>query len=471
MTSRRKFLSTLSALPLVASAVWPKSGAAAPQRPNFLILLTDDQRFDTIRALGQSEVVTPNLDRLVKRGVTFTHCQTQGGLSGAICMPSRAQLMTGRSVFQVHREIVDRQNQPDPEVLTFPEVLRRNGYVTFHTGKWHNGPVLFQRSFSQGAEIFFGGMSDQLRVPVFDYSPDGTYPKEKMRVREKFSSEMFADATVQFLRGHDQSKPFLCFTSFTSPHDPRMAPQRFADRFPEARVKIPKNFLPQHPFDNGEMKVRDELLAPFPRTEAEIRKHIAGYYAMVAEVDDNIGRILDTLEQSGAAANTYIIFAGDNGLAVGQHGLLGKQNLYDHSIRVPLIISGPDIPQGRRNGSLCQLMDLAPTVSEMAGVPLPTMTQGQSLLGAAKSGGVVNRDATISAYRNVQRAIRTRDWKLIEYQVNGTRTTQLFHLSRDPWEMRDLSGEAAQAARIRELRARMVRLLREAGDGADWLEA
>jgi arylsulfatase A-like enzyme len=302
--------------------VFGSAAALAGKRPNFIVLLTDDQRFDTVRALWGGQVLTPHMDRLVRRGVAFTNACTQGGLTGAICMPSRAQLLTGRSVFRVHQGIVERQERPDPEMVTFPETLRRAGYQTFATGKWHNGAALFQRSFESGDNIFFGGMGDQIQLPVQPYDASGKYPKERVRPAGKFSSELFSDTAVRFLRERDRSKPYLLYVAYTSPHDPRMAPARYADLFPPSGLKLPKNFLPQHPFDNGEMKVRDEMLAGFPRTEDEIRKHLAGYYAMIAEVDAQIGRVLDAIDDD----NTYVIFAGDNGLAVGQHGLMGKQN-------------------------------------------------------------------------------------------------------------------------------------------------
>jgi arylsulfatase A-like enzyme len=458
MTTRRRFLGSLCSAPL----------AASPRRPNFLLLLTDDQRFDTIRALGYREAVTPNMDRLVRRGVAFTHAQTQGGLTGAICMPSRAQILTGRTVFEVHRDIVDRQQNPDPAVLTFPEQLRKHGYETFHTGKWHNGPALFQRSFSSGARIFFGGMSDHLQVPVHDYAPGGRYPNENARTGEKFSSELFSDAAIAFLNSRDRSRPFLLSVAYTSPHDPRMAPPRFAALFPPERAALPRNFLPRHPFDNGEMKVRDELLAPFPRTPGEIRRHIAAYYAMIAEVDHHIGRVLDALDRSGDASNTYIVFAGDNGLAVGRHGLLGKQNLYDHSLRVPLVIAGPGIPAGRRNESLCCLMDIAPTICDLAGVPLPTATAARSLATAAATGRLIAREETVSAYRDCQRALRTRDWKLILYNVNGVRTTQLFNLNADPGETLNLASDLRHVKLAAALRETLARTLKQHGDASSW---
>ena len=134
-------------------------------------------------------------------------------------------------------------------------------------------------------------------------------------------------------------------------------------------IELPRNFLPEHPIDNGNLRGRDEMLAGFPRTPDEVRRHIAAYYGMISEVDAQIGRVLDTVEQSGQAENTYIIWAGDNGLAVGQHGLFGKQNMYDHSLRVPMVISGPGIAGGRKVDGMCHVMDLCPTICDLAGVP------------------------------------------------------------------------------------------------------
>jgi arylsulfatase A-like enzyme len=431
-----------------------------------VILLTDDQRFDTIRALGNNVVRTPNMDRLVSRGVAFTHACTQGGLSGAICMPSRAQFMTGLSMFRAHQRIVDHQETPDPAVRTFPERLRAEGHLTFATGKWHNGPVLFHRSFSHGANIFFGGMFDHLKTPVHDFDPTGKYPKDRARVTGKFSSEMFSDAAIHFLEQRDRSKPYVAYVAFTSPHDPRMAPARFRDLYPPERMDVPKNFLPEHPFDIGSLKIRDELLAPFPRTREEVRKHMAAYYAMISEVDYHIGRVLDAVEKSEDAHNTYIIFAGDNGLAVGQHGLFGKQSLYDHSLRVPLVISGPGIPVNRRAQTLCHIMDLCPTILDLAGVPVPDV-EGQSLRPALSTQSIAVRRSVISAYINFQRAIRTDTHKLILYNVAGKRRMQLFDLENDPSEMHNLAADRVQKSRIAELKSAMKQQLKQAGDPVD----
>jgi arylsulfatase A-like enzyme len=334
--------------------------------------------------------------------------------------------------------------------------------VTFGTGKWHNGTALFNRSFSSGGAIFFGGMDDHSQTTIHDYDPAGRYPASAGRPSAKFSSRTFAETALTFLRTHDRNTPYLLYVAFTSPHDPRMAPKHFEAMYSPKKVRLPKNFRPQHPFDNGELKVRDELLAGFPRTEEEVRKHIAGYYAMISEVDHQIGRILDAVGRSA-----WVVFASDNGLAVGQHGLMGKQNLYDHSWRVPMIISGPNVPRNRRADTLCYLMDLCPTILEIAGVPVPSGLEARSLRPSLENPDASVRDCVIGAYRQVQRAIRTDQWKLILYNVAGQRTTQLFDLRTDPLETKNLADRPELSPRIAELTALLQRELKEAGDGTD----
>ena len=450
MLHRRQFLSSL-ATPLLAQ-----------RRPlNIVVLFTDDQRFSTIRALGNREISTPNMDRLVRSGTAFTHAHIMGGTTGAVCVPSRAMLMTGQGLYRVHRSIVEPQKYPEAAKKPFhlfPEVFRQAGYDTFGCGKWHNQPELYARCFSSGGPIFFGGMSDQNHVSVADFNPAGQYPPNQRRTADRYSSEMFASAAVDFLRQRKPAgNPFLAYVAFTSPHDPRTAPAPFAAMYSPEKVSLPKNFRPEHGFDNGELKVRDELLAGFPRTEAEVRRHLADYYAMVSEVDAQIGRVLDTLDATGLAENTLVVFAGDNGLAVGQHGLMGKQNVYDHSVRVPLVLRGPGIPRGRRDASLVYTIDVFPTLCRQAGLAIPSTVEGTDLFTGPR------RDSIFCGYRTFMRSVRTKDdWKLIRYTVNGTERVQLFNLRADPDEMNDLS--ATQPSRVAQLRARLASWQREQDD-------
>jgi arylsulfatase A-like enzyme len=433
---------------LAALAAATAAPLRAADRPNVLVLISDDQRFDALAALGNGQVQTPHMDGLVRRGFTFTHAFCMGSTVDAVCAPSRAMLMTGRTLYHTPIEI--------PNALPiWPEVMRRAGYTTFATGKWHNGPASFARGFGDGAAIFFGGMANHLRVPVHDFDPSGRYDEKDARIGNAFSSELFADAAIGFLRKHPRDKPFFLYTAFTAPHDPRMPPKEYAARYDPNRIPLPRNFLPQHPFDNGELKVRDELLAPWPRTPEEIKRHLADYYGMITHLDAQIGRILQALEETGQAQNTVIVFTSDHGLAIGSHGLLGKQNLYDHSMRPPLILAGPGVPPGGKSDALCYLLDLFPTVCELTGVPAPPTVEGKSLVPILTGKEPRVRDSVFGAYRDVQRMVRTEDWKLIRYpRINKT---QLFDVRNDPDELHDLAGDPGQAGRVKEMTA----LLRE----------
>jgi arylsulfatase A-like enzyme len=443
-----------------ASLALAGRSGAQERRPNILFLFADDQRFDTIGALRNPAIETPNMDRLVGTGTAFTHCFIMGSTIGAVCVCSRASLITGR-----HLYTAPRTPKESDGLALWPKVFRDAGYKTFGTGKWHNGPWSYAQSFAHGASIFFGGMSDHLKVPVHDFDPTGQYPKEKQYVGSKFSSELFSDAAVDFLKQHSGESPFFMYVSYTAPHDPRMAPKEYADRYPPDKIELPPNFMPEHPFDNGEMRIRDEKLAPWPRTPEIIREHIAAYYAMITHLDAQIGRVLQALDESGQASNTIIIFGGDNGLAVGQHGLLGKQNLYDPSVRVPLIFSGPGIPVGERLDSLVYLHDIFPTTCELVGLPIPETVESKSLVPLLSGEEEKPYDSILAAYSDVQRMVRDERWKLIRYPYVDR--TQLFDMAVDPWEMHDLSGDPQHAARMEALMGELKAWQERVGDKLD----
>ncbi len=426
-------------------------------RPNILFLFTDDQRFDAVGALGNPEVITPNMDRLVEQGTTFTHATIQGSICPAVSLPSRAMLMTGRSLYHAPRDCGD--------FVTLPQHLQAHGYTTFGTGKWHNQPSSYARSFSDGGRIFYGGMSDHLEVPVYDFHPDGEYPEEDRYIGKEFSSELFSDAAIDFLGRYDEDAPFMAYVSYTAPHDPRMAPKEYEDLYDPARINVPENFSPVHPFDNGEMVIRDEMLAPFPRTPEIVQEHIAAYYAMITHLDAHIGRVLQTLEETGRADDTIIVFAGDNGLAVGQHGLMGKQNMYDHSIRVPLVLTGPGIPEGQRSDALCYLLDVFPTLCDVVDLPTPDSVEGRSLApivqGSSDAGGY---ESLFFAYMDCQRAVRDDRWKLVEYFGEADRVTQLFDLAADPHETANLASAPDMDEQVKRLRGELERWQREIDD-------
>ena len=441
-------------------------------KPNVLLILADDMRGATLGVAGKEPVLTPNLDALSQESLRFTNAHIMGGTNGAVSMPSRAMLMTGKYLYSL-----DKEGARIPEEQkTIGETLRAAGYETWHIGKWHSDYRSFNRTFSGGDDIFFGGMADHWNVPLHHYSPEGEYGKKRPVIKNFFYSnkpeyqtgeylysgrhsvDIFTESACRFLENREAGDtPFFLSLAYISPHDPRTMPKEFEALYENNEsVVLPSNFLKQHPFDNGELVIRDEQLAATPRNETEVLRHIQQYYAMISHLDQGIGKVIEALKASGAYDNTIIVFAADNGLAVGQHGLMGKQNVYEHSVGIPLMIKpagNSDIRIGVTD-CLCYLIDLFPTLCDLTGTSIPETVDGTSLSPVLYSGKPV-REYLYFAYRDTQRAVSDGTWKLIEYHVNGERTTQLFHLKEDPMEQTNLYGERKYTSIVRRLRKQM----------------
>lgn len=464
------------ALPGLLSLATAVAPCAQPRPRNVVILYSDDHSHHALGVAGNREVLTPNLDRLASRGMRFTQAHVMGGHQGAVCVPSRAMLLTGR---YVNRLPGDGSTIP-ADFRSLPEVLRERGYTTYHTGKWHSDKASHHRMFSAAGDVFFGGMhfprdGGQEHPTVYAFDPSGVWPESLRRRADTFSSALYAENAIRFLSTSEaRERPFLCYVAFTSPHDPRTPPARWAARYDPARITLPGNFLPQHPFDNGDLRVRDEQLLPRPLHPDTVRKDIAAYYAMVSEMDEQVGRILDALRDNGLADSTLVVFAGDNGLAMGRHGLLGKQNLYEHSIRVPMLMAGPGIPAGTRYDGFIYLSDIAPTLLDLLGLPRPESFEALSHASVLRHPEKRLRERIYNIYGNWSRSIKTADGlKLILYNVDGRQREQLFDLSADPLETRDLSADPSHHERKARLRELLRQEMRDTHDdldidAADW---
>jgi arylsulfatase A-like enzyme len=444
-------------LVLMVSPTFVADVSPAAGRPNILFLIADDQRADTIRAYGNPHIKTPNLDKLVDAGFSCRGNYIFGGNSGAVCMPSRAMLMSGKTWFHI-----DTATLKGTKLL--PELLREKGYQTFGTGKWHNGESSWLRSFERGTSIFFGGMADHTRVPINDLDADGKLTR--MRTGEKFSSELFADAAIGFLKSHDRGRPFFAYVAFTAPHDPRQPPEPYRAAYYRHLPPLPANFLPQLPFDNGMMQGgRDEDLAAWPRTEAVIRDQIAEYYGLITHMDEQIGRILAALKETGQADNTIVIYTADNGLALGSHGLLGKQNVFEHSMRVPLILAGPGIPRGRSTTAFTYLLDLFPTFCDVLALERPSGLEGESLRPLWEGRAERVRDSVFLPFLQIQRAVRDERWKLVAYPKISH--LQLFDLKTDPEEMTNLIDRQEHVGHVERLLTLMKNWQAKVGDAVE----
>ncbi len=399
-----------------------------------MFFFTDDQRWDTIAALGNPEIHTPNLDRLVAEGFHFNNTYCMGSMVGAVCLPSRTMLATGRSLWRIPDNA--RAKTPPPGVPLLPVLLDEAGYVTFHSGKAGNACTFSNALFHTNIET---------------------------RRRSAESATEHAENAITFLRAHDGKKPFFIYLAPPVPHDPRLAPPEFTKLYDPDNITLSRNFMPEHPFDNGELMIRDEKLAAHPRTAEEMRRHLADYYATISHMDHEVGRVLDTVREQGWADNTIVIYSSDQGLAVGgRHGLMGKQNLYEH-VKPPLIFAGPGIPHGQSD-ALVYLYDLFPTICGLAGAETPTVVEGRSLLPVVAGKQSRVRDWLFGAYKDCQRMVRDERWKLIEYKANGARNTQLFDLQNDPDEVHNLAADPNHAEPLKRLRALLIKGQREFGD-------
>ena len=433
------------------------------QRPNILFMIADDHRHSAIGAFGNPTVQTPVLDQLAADGVSFSHTHILGGWNGAVCVTSRAALMTGVNPLAATAAKDGPLAQTIPSHLALmPETFRQNGYRTFFSGKWHNDKAAFARCWAQGDTLFFGGMSDHDKVPLRPFDPSGIYPEDAVHIGKGFSTEMFSDSAIRFLHHYDDDAPFFAYVAFTSPHDPRTPPPPYDHMYRANAIPLPPNFLPEHPFDNGELHVRDEMLAGFPRQPAEVQQHLADYYGMISHMDFQIGRILTALAESGHADNTIVVYVADHGIAIGQHGLFGKQNVYDHSIRVPLILRGPGLPTGQRMDALNYSFDLFPTLCELTDIARPDTVESQSLLPLIH--GEPGRPSLFACYRDMQCTVTTGDWKLIrnarvpnrQGELVGTDRWQLFNLQDDPWETNDLIDNPAHQTQKANLETQLA---------------
>ncbi|AWG22669.1 choline-sulfatase [Flavobacterium faecale] len=469
------------------------------KKPNIVFIFTDDQTYSSIHALGNKEIQTPNMDALVQNGTTFTHAYNMGSWSGAICVASRAMLITGRSVWKAN-EFIEKNKKADTAPETWGKLMEKQGYETYLTGKWHV-EIPVGKVFEHTKDVRGGMPADAWdhgkMVRQFDSiskvpgaNPRALMPNGYSRPESENDhswlpydtskgghwkggthwSVVLKDDAIAFI---DQAKtkkdPFFMYLAFSAPHDPRQAPKEYQEKYPLNKLTIPKSYLPEYPFKdaigNGP-SLRDEALAPFPRTEFAIKTHMQEYYASITYADEQIGLILDALKKSGKMDNTYIIFTADHGLAMGRHGLIGKQSLFDHSIRAPFVVVGPNIPKNKRIDEDIYLQDAMATSLELAGAVKPSYIDFHSFLDLATGKTKKSHYKEIyGAYLDLQRMIRKDGYKLLVYpKINKV---LLFDLNKDPEEMNDIAGLPANKNKVKGLFQDLLKLQKEMEDPLD----
>ena len=446
---------------VLISAITCPGTATAAKRPNVLFIFTDDQRPDAFGALGNPDIKTPNMDRIINSGFVFNRAYIQGSMTFATCLPSRAMIMSGKPLFRAPLQL-------DSGVL-MPQVFQKAGYRTFATGKWHNGASSFEKCFDEAEAVFFGGAArTHINVPVNRMIAGLMVPYD---AGETFSTDLFADAAIEFIEGQsEKEQPFFCYIPFTAPHSPVTPPDKWATMYDPDKITLPPNHAALRPDlvdqqqgtsrrggGRGGRGRQGGDVSPVDRA----KQRYAAYYGLISHLDHHIGRVLDTLKKTGQAENTIILFATDHGMSMDSHGQSGKHNAYEHTSRVQMVASGAGVPKGSSD-ALVYLYDIYPTLCGLTGLPIPDEVEGKSLAKVIHGKQAKVRDHLFTAYMDDQRTIRDDRWKLF-YRSKEDRAA-LYDLKNDPHELNDLAAKPENKDRIAKLKVELAKAQQLYGD-------
>lgn len=429
--------------------VWMASIALASpaERPNILFIIVDDQSpFDLKIYNPKSTLQTPVIDRLAAEGMVFDGAHQMGAWAGGVCTPSRHMIMSGRTLWHIPDKKKPGRNPlsadpkyvpPDLPAHTMAAVFNAAGYDTMRTCKIGNSYSAANKLFTVRREAGKRGGTDET------------------------GSAWHAQQVLDYLNERQavsDADPFLIYFGFSHPHDVRDGKPDLLAKYgavnhkdknslPPAHPKqprLPTAYLPTHPFNNTDMKVRDEVAVSgvwSNRDERTIRNELGREFACSENIDIQIGRVLNKLEEMGELDNTWIFYTADHGMAIGRHGLQGKQNLYEHTFRVPFVAKGPGISPGSRLSGNVYLLDVLPTLCDIAGVKPPETIEGISFKPVLEGRTKVVREVLYGAYcggaKPGMRCVKKGDWKLIRYESprDGVNETQLFNLAENPEEL------------------------------------
>ena len=469
--NRRQFLQA-SAAPGIAMALEPMINSLGAQQsgrygatrkmPNILWICTDQQRYDTIHALGNKYIRTPNLDRLVATGTAFEHayCQTP------ICTPSRGSFLTGMYPSTIHA-CMNGSDHWDEAAPLITKILADIGYDCALAGKLHLSSAMAhepeRRPRDDGYRRFWYSHAPHQGIGKGNQYTDwlASIGQDYKKLKKKYGyiparwhqTTWCADRAIEFMK-EDRKGPWLCSVNIYDPHGPFDPPQEYVDRFDIGS-------LPEPLFRESDLEAQQRLAGVMFQTKArrptypDAKLTLARYWAQIELIDENVGRMLNALEETGQREDTLIIFSSDHGEMAGDHGLNKKGcRFYEGLVRVPLILSWPTrLKQGIRSGALVELVDIAPTLLELTGVPVPEAMQGKSLLPIleGKADPDKHRDFVRCVYyraldgpESYATMIRTREHKLVNY--HGHKTGELFDLTKDPHEFENQWGNPAYAA-------------------------
>lgn len=440
MISRREFLGSSAVL------------AAQPaQRPNILFLLADDQRWDTLGCMGNKIIRTPHIDALAARGTIFDNCF----VTTSICATSRASIFTGQYARTHGVNNFADTFKPGRFALTYPQLLRGAGYRTGFIGKYGVGNTMPTQSFD-----YWRGFPGQGK-----YFPKGE-PGPHL-------TEIMGDQALEFLEAGQAGKPWCLSISFKAGHVQDEDPRQFLPspktatmyegvKFPEPKTMDPR-YIALMPPSVQRSENRKRFAVRFG-TPTLYQESVRNYYRLLSEIDTQVGRLIEHLTQTGQMQNTVIVYTGDNGFYLGEHGLAGKWFLHEESVRVPLVIYDPRARGGGRRAETVLNIDLAPTMLAAAGVAAPAGTQGRNLLpltGARAAEGwrteFFYEHLLPNAWIPRTEGVRTDEWMYCRFIDENPVFEELYNLKRDPLEESNLVLEPMYRTQLDTMRGKWRR--------------
>lgn len=440
---------------ILALLAVPVGAADGPARPNVLFIAIDDQN-DWVGVLGgHPQVKTPHLDALAARGTLFTnaHCQAP------LCNPSRTSLLTGlrpttTGIYGLQPGV--REVERTKTAVTLPQTFTQAGYFTATSGKiYHDGSV---KPAEQAAEFnLWGARGPATRPaarisklpgkqhPLMDWGP---FPAKD----EEAPDYLIASAAIDALKKAPADKPFFVATGFRLPHVPCFAPQKWFELYPDATLRMP----PMKADDRADTPRFSWYLhwrLPEPRAavlqeHGELRPLVRAYLASVSFMDSQIGRVLAALEASGRAKNTIVVLWSDHGYHLGEKEITGKNTLWERSTRVPLILAGPGIAAGARSGRPAELLDLFPTLLELAGLPARSDLDGLSLGPQLRNAAAPRERPALTTHNPGNHAVRDERWRYIRY-ADGSE--ELYDMVNDPNEWTNVAADPRWTAVKKDL--------------------
>ena len=457
-------------------------------RPNILFIMSDDHASHAMSCYGSRINETPNLDRIAYGGMRFDNCFC----TNSICTPSRATILTG--TYNHVNDVTTLASKLDGRILTFPQLLQQAGYQTAIVGKWHLG---------------HGGVNDPTGFDYWNVLPgQGLYHNPEMiemgerKVFEGYATDIITDLSLDWLRNRDPNRPFMLMCHHKAPHRPWDPDEKHATLYEDVEIPEPETFnddysnraraaadttmtIAHHLTERDLKGPVPEGLTPEEEKSWKYQRYIKDYLRCIASVDDNVGRLLDYLDEEGLAENTIVVYTSDQGFFLGDHGWYDKRFMYEESLRMPFIVRYPrEIEPETVNEEIILNVDFAPTFLDFAGIEIPEAFQGSSfrplLNGETPPGwqtSMYYRYWMHLAHHHVYAhyGVRTRRYKLIYYYADALGTPgsiddskepewELFDLEKDPYELNSVYDDPAYADVVKELKGELRRLQTELGD-------